>query len=66
MTITTDPFLLTCYVIYAQLVTHYFIMKQKYFKGVPFTGTDYTLQYWPFGDFMCRFVSEFHTFLLPF
>lgn len=38
-------------------------IKLNYFQGVPFTGTDYTLLYWPFGDFMCRFVSE--TFFLP-
>jgi 7 transmembrane receptor (rhodopsin family) len=29
---------------------------------VPFTGADYTLDSWPFGDFWCRFVSNYYFF----
>lgn len=34
------------------------VSNVEFFAGVPFTATDYILNSWPFGDFMCRFVSE--------
>ncbi|CRK97662.1 CLUMA_CG011047, isoform A [Clunio marinus] len=50
--VSLSVFILFSFIFFAGLIGNGLVVI-----GVPFTATDYILNSWPFGDFMCRFVQ---------